>query len=92
MIHPNATLTPRGRLPLARRIVDGAARLLGRPSFSMCVVSHRQAVGDAVRGDEAAGIGRVGRAHAPLVVRRIVELRWRLSPMAMTSRLSMPPR
>jgi transposase InsO family protein len=98
MVHANATLTPRGRLLLARLIVDeGWPIVRAAEHFNVSwPTANRWATRYAAMG--AAGMTDMSsrphhspnRTPAP-VVRRIVELRWRhrLSPLAIASRLSM---
>jgi transposase InsO family protein len=99
VVHANAVLTPRGRLMLARRVVEeGWPIVRAAEHFHVSwPTAKRWALRYAAMG--AAGMtDRPSRPHhspnrtpAP-VVRRIVELRWRhrLSPLAIASRLSMP--
>jgi transposase InsO family protein len=99
MVHANAVLTPRGRLLLARRVVDeGWPIVRAAEHFHVSwPTAKRWASRYAAMG--AAGMtDRSSRPHhspyrtAGPLVRRIVELRWRhrLSPLAIASRLSMP--
>ena len=99
VVHANAVLTPRGRLMLARRVVEeGWPIVRAAEHFHVSwPTAKRWAVRYAAMG--AAGMAdRSSRPHhspnrtPPLVVRRIVELRWRhrLAPLAIASRLSMP--
>ena len=99
MVHANAVLTPRGRLLLARRVVDdGWPIVRAAEHFHVSwPTAKRWALRYAAMG--AAGMtDRSSRPHRspnrthPAVVRRIVLLRWRhrLSPLAIASRLSMP--
>ena len=99
MVHANAVLTPRGRLLLARLVVDEGWPIVRAAEHFH--VSWPTAKRWATRYVEmgAAGMGdRSSRPHhspnrTPQVkVRRIVDLRWRhrLSPLAIASRLSMP--
>ena len=99
MVHANAVLTPRGRLMLARRVVDeGWPIVRAAEHFHVSwPTAKRWAVRYAAMG-KAGMTDRSSRPHhspnrtpGP-VVRRIVELRWRhrLAPLAIASRLSMP--
>ncbi len=99
MVHANATLTPRGRLLLARRIVDGGWPIVRAAEHFN--VSWPTAKRWAVRYQEMGEDGMVDRSSRPHrsprrtprpLVRRIVDLRWRrkLSPQAIASRLDMP--
>jgi transposase InsO family protein len=92
-------LTPRGRLLLARRVVEeGWPIVRAAEHFHVSwPTAKRWALRYAAMG--AAGMAdRSSRPHhspnrtPAAVVRRIVELQWRqrLSPMAIASRLSMP--
>ena len=99
MVHANATLTPRGRLLLARRIIDD-----GWPVSTAAEhfhVSWPTAKRWAVRYQEMGKDGMVDRSSRPHrspnrtsepTKRKIVDLRWRrrLSPQAIASRLDMP--
>jgi transposase InsO family protein len=99
VVHANAVLTPRGRLMLARRVVeDGWPVVRAAEHFH---VSWPTANRWASRYVAMGAAGMADRSSRPLhsphrtaapIVRRIVELRWRhrLSPMAIASRLSMP--
>jgi transposase InsO family protein len=99
VVHANAVLTPRGRLLLARLIVDeGWPIVWAAEHFHVSwPTAKRWAVRYAAMG--AAGmIDRSSRPHhsphrtPQALVRKIVHLRWRhrLSPLAISSRLSMP--
>lgn len=99
MVHANAVLTPRGRLLLARRVVeDGWPIVRAAEHFHVSwPTAKRWALRYAAMGVDRM-IDRSSRPHhspnrtpAP-VVRRIVQLRWRhrLSPLAIASRLSLP--
>ena len=99
MVHANAVLTPRGRLLLARRVVDEEWPIV-RAAEHFHVswpTAKRWAARYAAMGAEGMA-DRSSRPHhspnrtCPMLMRRIVELRWRhrLSPMAIASRLSMP--
>ena len=99
MVHANAVLTPKGRLLLARRVVeDGWPIVRAAEHFHVSWptakrwASRYAAMGAAGMTDRSSRPHRSpNRTPAP-VVRRIVELRWRrrLSPLAIASRLSMP--
>ena len=99
MVHANAVLTPRGRLLLARLIVDeGWPVVRAAEHFHVSwPTAKRWANRYAAMG--AAGMtDRSSRPHhspnrtPQQLVRKIVHLRWRhrLSPLAIASRLSMP--
>jgi transposase InsO family protein len=99
VVHANAVLTPRGRLLLARRVVDEEWPIV-RAAEHFHVswpTAKRWAARYAAMGAEGMA-DRSSRPHhspnrtCPMLMRRIVELRWRhrLSPMAIASRLSMP--
>ena len=98
MVHANATLTPRGRLLLARLIVDeGWPIVRAAEHFHVAWPTAKRwalryvAMGAAGMADRSSRPHRSPRNTPPAVVRRIVELRWRhrLSPLAIASRLSM---
>jgi transposase InsO family protein len=98
VVHANAVLTPRGRLLLARRVVDeGWPIVRAAEHFHVSwPTAKRWASRYAAMGPEGMA-DRSSRPHrcphrTPLpVVRKIIELRWRrrLSPLAIASRLSM---
>lgn len=99
MVHANAVLTPRGRLMLARRVVeDGWPVVRAAEHFHVSWPTAKRwssryvAMGAAGMGDRSSRPHRSPNRTAAPVVRRIVELRWRhrLSPLAIASRLSMP--
>lgn len=99
MVHANAVLTPRGRLTLARLVVDeGWPIVRAAEHFN---VSWPTAKRWALCYWEMGAAGMQDRSsrphHSPnrtsqVAVRKIVHLRWRhrLSPLAIASRLSMP--
>ncbi|UXA20345.1 IS481 family transposase [Mycobacterium sp. SMC-4] len=98
MVHANAVLTPRGRLMLARLIVDEGWPIVRAAEHFH--VSWPTAKRWAVRYLEMGPAGMADRSSRPhhcphrtpsAIVRKIVELRWRhrLSPLAIASRLSM---
>jgi transposase InsO family protein len=99
VVHANAVLTPRGRLMLARRVVeDGWPVVRAAEHFHVSWPTAKRwasryvAMGAAGMADRSSRpLHSPNRTAAP-VVRSIVELRWRhrLSPMAIASRLSMP--
>ena len=83
--HVNAALTPRGRLRVARLIVEQGWTYAAAAKF--CLTSPRTAKkwADRFREEGAAGMAdRSSRPHTspaqtrPEIVRRIVSLRWRL--------------
>ncbi|WP_168440132.1 helix-turn-helix domain-containing protein, partial [Mycolicibacterium chlorophenolicum] len=99
MVHANAVLTPRGRLLLARLIVDEGWPIVRAAEHFH--VSWPTAKRWATRYVEMGPAGMADRSSRPdrcphrtplPLVRKIVELRWRhlLSPLAIASRLSMP--
>lgn len=99
MVHANAVLTPRGRLLLARLVVDEGWPIVRAAEHFH--VSWPTAKRWATRYAEMGEAGMCDRSsrphHSPqrtpqATVRRIVDLRWRhrLSPLAIASRLSMP--
>jgi transposase InsO family protein len=99
VVHANAVLTPRGRLLLARRVVDeGWPVVRAAEHFHVSWPTAKRWASRYVAMGPAGMADRSSRPHhspnctpGP-VVRRIVELRWRhrLSPLAIASRLSMP--
>jgi transposase InsO family protein len=99
VVHANAVLTPRGRLMLARRVVDeGWPVARAAEHFNVAwPTAKRWATRYAAMGAEGMRDRSSRPHHSPNrtptpVVRRIVDLRWRhrLSPLAIASRLSMP--
>ena len=99
MVHANAVLTPRGRLLLARRVVDeGWPIVRAAEHFHVSWptakrwASRYAAMGPAGMTDRSSRPYHSPHRTPGLVVRRIVELRWRhrLSPLAIASRLSIP--
>jgi transposase InsO family protein len=99
VVHANAVLTPRGRLMLARRVVDeGWPVVRAAEHFHVSWptanrwASRYAAMGPAGMSDRSSRPHRSPNRTPLPVVRRIVELRWRhrLSPLAIASRLSMP--
>ncbi|MCV7395193.1 IS481 family transposase [Mycobacterium paraseoulense] len=98
MVHANAVLTPRGRLLLARRVVDEGwpiARAAEHFHVSWSTAkrwaSRYAAMGSAGMADRSSRPHCSPNRTPPPVVRKIVHLRWRhrLSPLAIASRLSM---
>ncbi|WP_231974853.1 IS481 family transposase [Mycobacterium sp. E1747] len=99
MVHANAVLTPRGRLLMARRVVDEGwpiARAaehfhVSWPTAKRWAVRYA-AMGPAGMADQSSRPHHSPNRTPTAVVRRIVELRWRhrLSPLAIASRLAMP--
>jgi len=97
--HPNAALTPRARLRLARLIVDqGWSPAVAAKMFMVAEKTARKWA-DRYRDEGEAGMAdRSSRPHhSPArtpdqVVRRIVTLRWRqrLGPVQIAGRLGMP--
>lgn len=99
MVHANAVLTPRGRLLLARRVVEeGWPIALAAEHFHVSWptakrwASRYAAMGEAGMTDRSSRPHRSPHRTGQVVVRKIVHLRWkhRLSPLAIASRLSMP--
>ena len=99
VVHANAVLTPRGRLLLARRVVDeGWPIVRAAEHFHVSWptakrwASRYMAMGPTGMADRSSRPHRSPNRTPDLVVRRIVDLRWRhrLSPLAIASRLSMP--
>lgn len=99
MVHANAVLTPRGRLLLARLIVDEGWPIVRAaehfhvswPTAKRWATRYAE-MGEAGMGDRSSRPHHSPRRTSQAKVRRIVELRWRhrLSPLAIASRLSMP--
>jgi transposase InsO family protein len=99
VVHANAVLTPRGRLLLARRVVDeGWPIVRAAEQFQVSWptakrwASRYAAMGPAGMADRSSRPHHSPNRTPGPVVRRIVELRWRhrLSPLAIAWRLSMP--
>jgi transposase InsO family protein len=99
MVHANAVLTPRGRLLLARRVVDEGwpiARAAEHFHVSWPTAkrwaSRYAAMGPPGMTDRSSRPHHCPKRTPQPIVRRIVHLRWRhrLSPLAIASRLSMP--
>jgi transposase InsO family protein len=99
VVHANAVLTPRGRLLLARRVVDEGwpiARAAEHFHVSWPTAkrwaSRYAAMGPAGMGDRSSRPHRSPNRTPQPMVRTIVRLRWRhrLSPLAIASRLLMP--
>jgi transposase InsO family protein len=99
MVHANAVLTPRGRLLLARLVVDdGWPIVRAAEHFHVSWPTAKRwasryvAMGAAGMTDRSSRPHRSPNRTPQPAVRRIVELRWRhrLSPLAIASRLSMP--
>jgi transposase InsO family protein len=99
VVHANAVLTPRGRLLLARRVVDEGWPISRAAEHFH--VSWPTAKRWASRYAATGAAGMTDRSSRPQhspnrtpqpIVRKIVHLRWRhrLSPLAIASRLSMP--
>jgi transposase InsO family protein len=98
VVHANAVLTPRGRLLLARLVVDeGWSIVRAAEHFNVAWPTAKRW---AIRYAEMGPAGMADRSsrphHSPnrtsqMLVRKIVNLRWRhrLSPLAIASRLSM---
>ena len=99
MVHANAVLTPRGRLLLARLVVDqGWPIVRAAEHFHVSWPTAKRWATRYVEMGEAGMCDRSSRPHhspnrtSQRLVRRIVDLRWRhrLSPLAIASRLAMP--
>jgi transposase InsO family protein len=99
VVHANAVLTPRGRLLLARRVVDeGWPIVRAAEHFNVSWPTAKRWASRYAEMGEAGMCDRSSRPHRSPnrtpqpVLRRIVDLRWRhrLSPLAIASRLSMP--
>jgi hypothetical protein len=99
VVHANAVLTPRGRLLLARLIVDeGWPIVRAAEHFHVSWptakrwASRYAAMGSAGMTDRSSRPHHSPNRTAQWVVRRIVDLRWRhrLSPLAIASRLPIP--
>lgn len=99
MVHANAVLTPRGRLLLARLIVDDGWPIVRAaehfhvswPTAKRWATRYVE-MGKAGMGDRSSRPHHSPNRTSQKVMRRIVNLRWRhrLSPLAIGSRLSMP--
>lgn len=99
MVHANAVLTPRGRLLLARRVIDDGWPIVRAaehfhvawPTAKRWAVRYAE-MGPAGMSDRSSRPHRSPCRTGQIVVRKIVHLRWkhRLSPLAIASRLSMP--
>jgi transposase InsO family protein len=99
MVHANAVLTPRGRLLLARLVVEEGWPIVRaaehfRVSWPTAKrwASRYVAMGAAGMTDRSSRPHRSPNRTPQPAVRRIVQLRWRhrLSPLAIASRLSIP--
>ncbi|MCT2588338.1 IS481 family transposase, partial [Actinophytocola gossypii] len=99
MSHPNATLTPRTRLRLARLIVDQGWSCVSAAEMFMVSPRTARKWADRYRAEGKAGmLDRSSRPHhcpaktPSAVTRRIVSLRWRLrlGPVQIAGRLGMP--
>lgn len=99
MVHANAVLTPRGRLLLARLIVDDGWPIVRAaehfhvswPTAKRWATRYVE-MGEAGMGDRSSRPHHSPNRTSQKVIRRIVDLRWRhrLSPLTIASRLSMP--
>ena len=98
MVHANAVLTPRGRLLLARLIVDeGWPVVRAAEHFHVSWPTAKRwatrylAMGAAGMNDRSSRPHHSPNRTPQVLVRKIVHLRWRhrLSPLAIASRLSM---
>ncbi|WP_374026287.1 IS481 family transposase [Mycobacterium sp. HNNTM2301] len=98
MVHANAVLTPRGRLLLARRVVEEGWPISRAAEYfhvswptAKRWASRYAAMGATGMSDRSSRPHHSPNRTSQVMVRRIVELRWRhrLSPIAIASRLSM---
>lgn len=96
MTHANAALTPRGRLKLARLIVDGrcpvsqaAARFQVSWRTAKRWAARYEAEGEAGMADRSSRPHRMPLKTPTPVVRKIVHLRWkqRLGPLEIAARV-----
>ncbi|WP_103351945.1 leucine zipper domain-containing protein, partial [Amycolatopsis sp. CA-128772] len=99
MSHPNATLTPRTRLRLARLIVEQGWTCTAAAKMFMVAARTARKWAERYRAEGAAGMAdRSSRPHrSPArtpehLVRAIVRLRWRmrLGPVQIGGRLGLP--
>lgn len=99
MSHANATLTPITRLRLARLVVDQGWTCAAAAKMFMVAAKTARKWAERYRLEGPVGMtDRSSRPHhspsrtPPLVVRRIVKLRWRrrLGPVQIGSQLGMP--
>ncbi|WP_439378499.1 IS481 family transposase [Amycolatopsis lexingtonensis] len=99
MSHPNATLTPRTRLRLARLVVEQGWTCTAAAKMFMVAARTARKWADRYRREGAAGMAdRSCRPHrsptktSPALVRQIVRLRWRhrLGPVQIAGRLGLP--
>jgi hypothetical protein len=97
--HANAALTPRALLRLARLIVDQGWTYAAAAKMFMVAPRTAKKWADRYRVEGAAGMAdRSSRPHvsptktAPVMIRRIVDLRWRkrLGPVQIGGRLGVP--
>ncbi|WP_460843887.1 helix-turn-helix domain-containing protein, partial [Nocardioides marmoraquaticus] len=97
--HPNAALTPRARLALARKVVeDGYPVGYVAKMFMVSAPTARKWVHRYLAEGPAGMVDRSSRPHrsptrtSPEVVRRIVRLRWRqrLGPVQIGGQLGVP--
>jgi transposase InsO family protein len=97
--HANAALTPRARLRLARLVVEGGWTYAAAAKMFMVAPRTVKKWADRFRTEGAAGMAdRSSRPRVspnktqPILVRRIVALRWRrrLGPVQIAGRLDMP--
>lgn len=98
MSHPNAVLTPRTRLRLARLVVEDGWTYASAAKMFMVAPRTAKKWADRYRGEGLAGMAdRSSRPRTsptktrPEVVRRIVQMRWRhrLGPVQIAGRLGM---
>ena len=98
MVHGNAVLTPKGRLLLARLIVEeGWPVVRAAEQFNVSWPTAKRwamryaAMGSAGMSDRSSRPHHSPNRTSQELVRKIVHLRWRhrLSPLAIASRLSM---
>ena len=99
MSHPNATLTPRTRLRLARLIVEQGWTCTAAAKMFMVAARTARKWADRYRREGVAGMAdRSSRPHhspaktSPVLVRQIVRQRWRhrLGPVQIGGRLGLP--
>ncbi|MCG3753308.1 IS481 family transposase [Amycolatopsis sp. Poz14] len=99
MSHPNAALTPRTRLRLARLIVEQGWTCTAAAKMFMVATKTAAKWADRYRAEGTAGMtDRSCRPHhspartSPQLTRRIVRLRWRqrLGPAQIAGRLAIP--
>ena len=99
MSHANAALTPRARLRLARLVVESGWTYAAAAKMFMVAPRTAKKWADRFRAEGTGGMtDRSSRPHAsptktaPVLMRRIVDLRWRkrLGPVQIGGRLGVP--